>query len=58
MAAKLNSPNMYVYADIIGLVREERMRFSVMLACKISLSHSLRGKFGSTLANPALKWFF
>ena len=55
VAAKLNSPNIYVYVDNNGLVRDERSRLSVILACGISLSHSLNGNCGSMLARPALK---
>ena len=58
VAAKLKSPNMYGYADNDGLILDERSRLSVMLACGISLSYSLRGNCGSILARPALKWFF
>ena len=57
VAAKLNSPNIYVYADNNGLVLADLSRFNVILHCSMSLSHSVRGKLGSTIAKPALKWF-
>ena len=57
VAEKFNSPKMYVYADRFGFERADLRRFKVILACSISLSHLVRGKFGSTLASPALKWF-
>ena len=55
VALKLNSPNMYAYADSRGFDLAALSKFNVIFACSMSLSHSDSGKLGSTLASPALK---
>ena len=45
VAAKLNWPCMYVYADKWGFTVADHSKFSVMLACGIKWSHSERGNF-------------
>ena len=55
VAAKLNFPNIYAYADYFGFVIAVRIKLSVMLACSTSLSHSDNVKLGSTLAKPDSK---
>ena len=57
VALKLNSPKIYVYEEIVEFKQDDLRRFSVIFACSINLSHSAKGKFGLTLARPALKWF-
>ena len=54
VAAKLNSPYILVYAESFGLERADLSKLRVILHYSVSLSHSERGKFGSTHARPAL----
>ena len=52
---KLKLPKVAEYAERLGWQREDRRRFSMMLHCGNSLSHSWIGKFGSSVAIPARK---
>ena len=52
---KLNSPKMYVKAETLGYVWQERRRFRVMFAFLMNLSHMNTGDFGLTLARTPLK---
>ena len=45
---------MYAYADSFGLDLADPNRLNVMLACSLSLPHSVNEEFGSTLASLAL----
>ena len=54
---KLNSPKIYAYEDNEVLALADLRRFSTMLHCSMSLSHYVRGKLGSKLAELAFKWF-
>ena len=56
VAAKSNSPYIYVYAESLGFDRADLSKLSVILHCSMSLSHSERGrKLGLTVARPALE---
>jgi hypothetical protein len=41
----------------LGLIRDVRRRFRVIVAWGTSLSHRCIGKLGSVVARPAMKWF-
>ena len=56
VALNLNFPKMYVWAETLVFAREERRRFRVMFDFSMNISHSDRGKFGSTLTRLSLKW--
>ena len=58
VALKLNSPNMYAYADNFGFTLEVHNKFNVISPWWIRRSHSLKGKPLSIEAKPALKWVF
>ena len=52
---KLKFPKVATYDERLGWRRKDRNRFSVMLHCGNSLSHSWIGKFGSSVAIPDRK---
>ena len=52
--ARFNSSKIYEYADNAGLDPVALSMFRVMFVCSMSLSHSVRGKSGSTVARLAL----
>ena len=52
-----NSPNKYAQADSFIFTLAALRRFSVNTHCGNKRSYSCIGKFGSTVTNPALKWF-
>jgi hypothetical protein len=52
---KSKYPFNWAYADVRGLIRDFCRRLSVIVAWGKSLSHSFRGKFGSTEQSPAMK---
>ena len=48
-------PNKYAQDDNDGFTREFHSKFNISSPWSMSLSHSLKGKSGSHVANPASK---
>ena len=48
-------PQIASYADILGLIREARIKLRVVSTCDVSLSHSWRGNSLSVVARALMK---
>ena len=54
---KSKVPSSWAYAESLGLRRQARRRLRVSSARGRRRHQFKRGKFGSVLARPAMKWF-